>query len=162
MCHDRERVYGLQLTIKMHRFGYIDEDLLIGKFELQSYYEHVDRVIKEAKPRRMTLIGTTSRNCEHTDIFKYGSVKDIWVYSDETGVRSMQMKLTNGNEYDYGSDDRYELAVNKFSFEEGKQLLGMHGKVAFEPGNVSGDKLLTLGFFRDECSDSMQLFMSKP
>ena len=66
------------------------------------------------------MIGTTSRDCEHTDIFKYGSVKDIWVYSDETGIRSMKMKLTNGNEYDYGTNDLVDLAINKFNFEQGK------------------------------------------
>ena len=81
------------------------------------YYEHVDKMIAKAKPRRMTLVGTISRSCEKTDIFKYGSVKDIWVYSDESGIRSIKMKLTNGNEYDYGSDDIEELAVNKFNFE---------------------------------------------
>ena len=40
-------------------------------------------------------------------------------------------------------------------------MLGIHGKVAYEPGNVNGDKLLTVGFYRDECSDSMQLFLDK-
>jgi len=34
--------------------------------------------------------------------------------------------------------------------------------VAYEPGNVNGDQLLTLGFFRDECSDTMQMYMTKP
>lgn len=84
------------------------------------------------------------------------------MYSDDTGIRAMTMKLSNGNQYDYGSDDLEVLSMEKFSFENGKQLMGLHGKVGYEPGNVNGDTLLTLGFFKDECSDSMQLYMSKP
>jgi len=33
--------------------------------------------------------------------------------------------------------------------------------VGYEPGNIRGDRLLTLGFFREECSDTTQLFMSR-
>mmetsp|Transcript_15233 Transcript_15233/g.20690 ORF Transcript_15233/g.20690 Transcript_15233/m.20690 type:complete len:90 (+) Transcript_15233:365-634(+) len=88
-------------------------------------------MVASAQPRRLTMIGATSRYCETTDIFKYGSVKDVWVYSDETGIRSMKMKLTNGNEYDYGSDERDDLAIQKFNFEQGRQMMGIHGKVAY-------------------------------
>ena len=42
------------------------------------------------------------------------------VYSDDSGVRALTMKLTNGSQYDYGSDDLDELSVEEFSFKEGR------------------------------------------
>jgi len=32
VCHDRERVHGLQLTLKMHRYYYFDEEMMIEKY----------------------------------------------------------------------------------------------------------------------------------
>ena len=69
----------------------------------------------------------------------------------------MKMKLTNGSQFFYGSAyDKQTMTMQEFHFERGRQLLGIHGKVAYERGNPRGDILLTLGFFRDECSDTTQ------
>ena len=76
----------------------------------------------------MTLIGSSSLNCEETDIFRFGSVKNIWVYSDDSGIRALEMKLTNGSKFDYGTQkDLDSLAVEEFEFDKGKQLLGLYG-----------------------------------
>ena len=66
----------------MHRYFYQNEQMIIEKYQLQDYYEHIDTMMQNATPRRMSLIGNTSRNCEHQNIFDFGSVRDIWVYSD--------------------------------------------------------------------------------
>ena len=95
----------------MHRFYYRNEQMIIDKHRLQDYYDMVDAAVRSATPRRMSLVGNRSFNCETQEIFQYGSVRNIWVYSDETGIRSMKMKLTNGNEYDYGTNQRKELEV---------------------------------------------------
>jgi len=45
VCHDLERIHGLQLTIKMHRFTYFDEEVLIKRYQLQDYYDHIDEMV---------------------------------------------------------------------------------------------------------------------
>ena len=102
VCHDEERIYGLRLTIQMHRENYFDEDVIIKKHNLQDYFNHIDQFVQEAKPRRMTLIGSVNQNCTNNNIFQYGQVKTIQVFSDGTGIRGMIMKLTNANQYGFG------------------------------------------------------------
>ena len=65
VCHDADRVYGIQLTVKLHRFYYINEEILIKKFGLEDYYAQISELAETAKPRRMTMIGTTASDCEH-------------------------------------------------------------------------------------------------
>lgn len=57
VCHDTDRILGLQLTVKMHRFFYKNEQMLIGKYQLNDYYKKVDRMVADAEPRVMTPIG---------------------------------------------------------------------------------------------------------
>ena len=78
------------------------------------------------------------------------------MYSDDTGIRGLELKLTNGSANSYGSSSQAAtMEMKEYHFEHGKQLLGIYGKISYEPGNVRDDTLLTLGFFRDECSDTM-------
>ncbi len=42
ICHDEDRVYGLQLTLKMHRFKYREEEETIEKFGLQNTFKALD------------------------------------------------------------------------------------------------------------------------
>ena len=109
VCHDSERIYGLQLTLKMHRFYYRNEMTIIKKYKLEQYYDHVNEMVAQATPRRMSLIGNTSRNCEYQSLKSQGNVQNIWIYSDRTGVRAMKMKLTSGMKFNYGTDDRSGL-----------------------------------------------------
>ena len=156
VCHDEERIYGLQLTIKMHRFIYRNEEMLIEESELLDYYDNIDKLVKDAKPKRMSLIGSTTANCDVTSVSELGQVEKIVVYSDDTGIRGLELKLTNGSANFYGSSSQAPtMEMKEYHFEHGKQLLGIYGKIAYEPGNVRRDTLLTLGFFRDECSDTM-------
>ena len=146
----------------MHRFIYRNEEMLIENFELVDYYDNIDKLVEDAKPRRMSLIGSMTGNCDVASIFEFGSVKKIVVYSDDTGIRGLELNLTNDSTNSYGSSPQAAtMEAKEFHFEHGMQLLGIYGKIAYEPGNVGGDTLFTLGFFRDECSDTMQLFMSK-
>jgi len=68
----------------------------------------------------MSLIGSVSKNCEHTNIFAYGQIKIIWVFSDDSGIRALKVKLSNGDQYEYGTEDTSILKVEEFSFEKGK------------------------------------------
>jgi len=60
VCYGPERVNGLQLTLRMHRFDYDREDRLIKQHQLDNYYAAIDKRIAESVSRRMTLIGTAS------------------------------------------------------------------------------------------------------
>ena len=60
-------------------------------------------MIDKAKPRTMDLIGADSLGCETLNFVDRGAVKDIWVYTDDTGVRALKIKTTTGEIYDYGS-----------------------------------------------------------
>ena len=52
--------------------------------------------------------------------------------------------------------------MKQYDFEEGKQLLGIYGRVAIDKylGDQT-DKLLSLGFFRDECSATRELYRTQ-
>lgn len=39
VCHNQDRILGLQLTIKMHRYYYRNEKMLIDKYQLNDYYD---------------------------------------------------------------------------------------------------------------------------
>lgn len=117
-------------------------------------------MVSEAKPRTMTPIGKMFGECETLGIFSLGSVRNIWVYSDETGIVSLAFELSNGSMHDYGREDREGLTAQKFPFSEDKQLLGLFADVEYTPGDPDSERLLTLGFFKNECSDSAQLFMT--
>lgn len=45
VCHDDERIHGLRLTLKMHRFKYKDEQKLIKKFKIQDKYDQIDQMV---------------------------------------------------------------------------------------------------------------------
>ncbi len=163
ICHDNDRVYGLQLTLKMHRFKYRQEEESIKKYGLQNTFKVLDQTIKDSKPNLMSFIGSRDGECETQDIFSKGSVRHISVYSDKTGIRSFKMKLTDGEIFQYGQTadevQNEDLVLKEFSFEQGKQLLGIHGKVAVNK-KQNKMRLVSLGFFRDECSDTRTLYQS--
>ncbi len=73
------------------------------------------------------------------------------------------MKLTDGETFEYGQTaaevENEDLVKQEFSFEQGKQLLGIHGKVAVNKKETKM-RLVSLGFFRDECSDTRTLYQS--
>ena len=71
--------------------------------------QQIDEMIEKSPPRRMSLIGSLSDNCEITKIYIRGTVHIIKVYTDISGVRALYMKLTNGREYKYGK--RYDIAL---------------------------------------------------
>ncbi len=50
----------------------------------------------------MSFIGSKDGECETQDIFSKGSVRNIWVTSDNTGIRSLKLKLTDGEIFEYG------------------------------------------------------------
>jgi len=78
------------------------------------------------------------------------------VQTDYSGIRSLDVKLTSGKEFSYGANVSWEEFLKfRFEFKEGKQLLGAYGKTG-EDG-----ALVSLGFFQDVCSDSMQEFLSE-
>ena len=62
------------------------------------------------------------------------------------------MKPSNIREYSFGKSDITGLRMMEYDFENGAQILGIFGKVAFDENEVNGDELLTIGFFKDECS----------
>ena len=53
------------------------------------------------------------------------------------------------------------MTEEKFEFKDGNQLLGIYGKVTFDPSDELPDDLVTIGFFRDECSMTRDLYYSK-
>ena len=149
ICHDEERIHGMQLTLKMHR----DEEL-----ELTSdYLEKIDQLIKDSEPRRMELVGSNSEKCE--TLFIYAAkheLANIKVFWDDSGVRALEFYMSDLQKYSYGlkaSKDRYEGHESEIiDFSDRNQLLGLFGKVEVDETGDSPDKLLTLGFFKDECS----------
>ena len=42
VCHDYEKISGLQQTIKMHRFDYSHEQEIVDKYDLGDYLKQVD------------------------------------------------------------------------------------------------------------------------
>ena len=83
----------------------------------------------------MNFIGFLSKNCETLRIFKEGSdtsISLIQVFYDDTGVRSLYMRLTNGDLYRYGNLNVAGLKVMEFDFHKGSQMLGIYGKVGFD------------------------------
>jgi len=107
----------------------------------------------------MNLIGSLSKNCETKRIFKKGSDKSIsviQVFYDDTGVRSLYMRLTNGEFYRFGNLNVAELKEIEFGFHKGSQMLGIYGKVGFDGEK---ERLLTLGFFKDDCSAMKNLYV---
>lgn len=112
----------------------------------------------------MSLIGSTEGECETTEIFIRGSVHYITVLSDPTGVRALKVKLTNGRTFEYGKqvgDEESNLTETSFSFEDGAQLLGVFGKVSFDAKEKKEDKLVSVGFFRDDCSMTRDLYFTE-
>ena len=107
----------------------------------------------------MNFIGSLSKNCETLRIFKEGSdtsISLIQVFYDDTGVRSLYMRLTNGDLYRYGNLNVAELKEIEFDFHKGSQMLGIYGKVGFDG---KSERLLTLGFFKDDCSAMKNLYV---
>ena len=77
------------------------------------------------------------------------------MFYDDTGVRSLYMRLTNGDLYRFGNLKVAELEVMEFDFHKGSQMLGIYGKVGFDGEK---ERLLTLGFFKDDCSAMKNLY----
>ena len=74
----------------------------------------------------------------------------------------MEIKLDNEKTYKYGkvvSDGDYDHGY--FNFMNGKQLVGIHGQVIPDDTGDSFEKLMVLGFFRDECSATKELYANK-
>lgn len=86
----------------MHRFKYQEEEQTIKKYALQDTFKQLDETIKVSKPNLMSFIGSKDGKCETQDIFSKGSVRNIWVTSDDTGIRSLELKLTDGETFEYG------------------------------------------------------------
>jgi len=58
VCHNKDKVNALQLTLKMHRYSYSNEDALVDQLKLNSYFAAVDERIAASPPRQMNMIGT--------------------------------------------------------------------------------------------------------
>ncbi len=120
------RVYGLQLSLKMHRYKYREEEQVIKQFALEDTFEMLDETIKDYKPTLMSFIGSKDGQCETLDIFNKGAVNHIWVTSDGSGIRTLEVNLTDGETYSYGKQltvadaDIDDLNVYEFPFEQGK------------------------------------------
>ncbi len=71
----------------------------------------------------MSFIGSKDGQCETLDIFNKGAVRHIWVTSDGTGIRTLEVNLTDGETYSYGMTlttadaDKEDLNVYEFAFE---------------------------------------------
>lgn len=92
-------------------------------------------------------------------------VKEIDVFTDATGVRTIKVGVVNGlanssptmTVYNFGSDLPQGSLV-KSEFHNGRMLLGVFGYVQFDPENNYEERLLDVGFFRDDCSRERQLY----
>lgn len=159
VCHDSDRIHGLRLMLKMHRYKYRNEAELIKEYDIQDAYDQIDKLIADSKPRRMTLVGSGTGKCEIVEVFRYGHMRNIEVFFDDSGVRALKMQLTNGKKLSFGAEiQSKKFESDLFEFQKGQQLLGIHGKVGY--GASQPERLLTLGFFKDECSDTSQLYMT--
>ena len=69
VCHDSDRIHGLRLTLKMHRYKYRNEAELIEEYDIQDAYDQIDKLIADSKPRLMTLVGSEQGDCEVVEIF---------------------------------------------------------------------------------------------
>ena len=56
----------------MHRFIYRNEEMLIEESELLDYYNNIDKLVQDAKPKRMSLIGSMTANCDVTSVSELG------------------------------------------------------------------------------------------
>ena len=69
VCHDEDKIHGLQLTLTMHRFPFEGEEEMARARGAYSLLETIDKMIEESTPRRMDLIGSVSMNCETVKIY---------------------------------------------------------------------------------------------
>ena len=122
------------------------------------HLDHVDAVIEESTPRRMDLIGSVSMNCDTIKVFEQGTIDKLTVYFDGLGVRALNIHLSNSRSYDFGHAPADWLQEKSFDFSQGRQIIGVFGKVVFDPEEENSDQLLTLGFYRDECSATTELY----
>ena len=67
----------------------------------------------------MEMIGSVSDNCEFTNIYDKGFVREISVYFGEIGVAALHMKISNAREYHYGKQDTKGLYKRQFDFKDG-------------------------------------------
>ena len=72
VCHDENRIYGMRLTLKMHRFKYRDQEEIALELEQTEMLERIDSIIQAAQPREMSMIGSAASRCETANIFAEG------------------------------------------------------------------------------------------
>ena len=75
-------MYGLQLSLIMHRWAFPGEEKLVKKHGKEEEVAALEEFIKSQPPRRMGLIGTTDGECETTQIYLRGAIHEVTVYND--------------------------------------------------------------------------------
>ena len=183
VCYTWYRVTGVQLTLGMHRIPFESEDFIVEKYGAQAYLDKLDKMIAETPPRRMKMIGgqaieeNIDPQAHHHDLgntcetvrFARGDkvpwLSEITVGHDETGVRSLQLVVMHDPEHtdkevlNFG----YELAVKDksvYTFDAGVPLLGLTGRMFFDPFGVEPERLISLDFFSNHCARTQQLFFT--
>ena len=183
VCYTWYRITGVQLTLGMHRIPFEGEDIIVEKFGAQAYLDELDDMIARTPPRRMKMIGGQAieegidphehhhdlgNTCETVRFARGDKVPwlgEITVGHDETGVRSLQLVVMHDKEHtdkevlNFG----YELPVQDKSvyyFDHGVPLLGMFGRVFFDPLGVQPERLISLDFYTNHCARTQQLFFT--
>ena len=64
VCFDDDRIHGIQLTLTMHRWEFENEKDLLADTEFAQMIQDIDEMIETSTPRKMSLIGSLSNNCE--------------------------------------------------------------------------------------------------
>ena len=152
----------------MHREPFENEQKLIDEYGKQDFIDELDRMIAMAPPRRMKFIGKTGydedgRCITRKFIRPEGVIKldEIVVYTDETGVRSLEVILIYPDgELDvpvsilmYGQEP---LRGDKKSFQfwGGDQLVGISAEIFsdLQRREEYPERLMGLNFYRNRCA----------
>ena len=89
-------------------------------------------------------------------------MKELHAWTDIMGVRAMTLVFevdSEMKEYKFGALSPIGIDT-VYSFEKGMQLLGLYGKVMYDPEGVKGDHLMAMSVFKEECAATELLYFS--
>ena len=119
----------------MARVPFEGEDELALEQGVAEANKKIDKMIAAYTPRKMNLIGSASKTCTSTRIFKEeekNSINLLKVFYYDKGVHSLLVRLTNNELNFFGNQSVTGLKATEFVFDNGSQLLGIYGKIAFD------------------------------
>ena len=104
VCHDNSRLMAVQLGLQMRHEKAFEPSELLDASVYYAYYQQVDRRVAESLPRRMSLVGSYEYpdQCETIQLASMGFLRYVWLHSDQSGIRALKIKMSNGKQITFG------------------------------------------------------------